>query len=271
MLQQTQVARVVLRWHAFLTRFPTAMACAAAPVSDVIDEWVGLGYNRRAVSLHRLACDCVERHGGRVPDSLDDLLALSGVGRYTARAVLVFAFERPVGVLDTNVGRVLARRCGRPLAPAQAQGMADAAVPDEAPWAWNQAMLDLGALVCTARSPGCGTCPLAEGCAWFAAGRPDPDPAKGSAGVGRGQSRFDGSDRQGRGRLVDALRRGSVTADAVAVTAGWPDDEPRARRVAAGLVADGLAVADGEGGLRRAGSMPRAPNGADGGDGLSGP
>lgn len=270
MLQQTQVARVVSRWSAFLDRFPTVVACATAEAADVIDEWAGLGYNRRAVALHRLAVECSARHGARIPDSLDALLGLPGVGRYTARAVLVFAFERRVGVLDTNVGRVLARRCGRPLRPAQAQGIADAAVPDGSAWAWNQAMLDLGALVCTARTPRCGSCPLAEGCAWFTAGRPEPDPATGSAGVGRGQSPFDGSNRQGRGRLVDALRRrGHVAADEVAATAGWPDDEPRARGVAKGLVIDGLAVDDGAGGLLRAGSTPRARSGSGGGAELS--
>ena len=148
--------------------------------------WVGLGYNRRAVNLWRAARAAVERHDGRLPDELAALLALPGIGPYTARAVLAFAFEADVGVVDTNVGRVLARRAGRPLRPRQVQAAADAAVPPGGGWAHNQAMLDLGATVCTARAPACDACPVRAGCAWAAAGRPAPDPAVGSAGVSTG-------------------------------------------------------------------------------------
>lgn len=243
MLQQTQVPRVVPRYHAFLARFPTPAACAAATVGDVVDEWAGLGYNRRAVALHRCAAACVADHDGALPDDLDALRALPGIGPYTARAVLAFAFERDVGVVDTNVGRVLARWAGRPLRPAEAQGAADAAVPAGAGWAWNQAMFDLGAAVCRKRTPDCGACPVRRWCDWGSAGCPAPDPAVGSAGVSGGQSRFEGSDRQGRGRLVGALReRGAVSAEGLAAAAGWSDDPVRARRVAEGLVADGLAT-----------------------------
>jgi A/G-specific adenine glycosylase len=250
MLQQTQVPRVVPRWHAFLERFPTVAACAAASVGDVVAAWAGLGYNRRAVALHRSATACVARHGGALPDDLEDLLALPGIGPYTARAVLAFAHERDVGVVDTNVGRVLARTAGAPLRPAAAQALADAAVPAGEGWAWNQALFDLGAGVCAKRAPACERCPVAGWCAWAVAGRPAPDPAVGSAGVSTPQSRFEGSDRQGRGRLVDALRaRGRVPASALAEAAGWPDDPDRARRVAATLVADGLADDD-DGDLR---------------------
>ncbi len=147
-----------------------------------------------------------------------------------------------MAVVDTNVARVLARQAGRPLRPAEVQQAADALVPVGQGWAWNQAMLDLGAGVCRARGPQCGGCPVAASCAWR--GGPGPDPAVGSAGVSGGQSRFEGSDRQGRGRLVDALRRGPV-AD-LAAAAGWPDDPARAARVADTLVADGLAVLDGD-------------------------
>ena len=242
MLQQTQVPRVVPRWHAFLARFPDPAACAAAPVADVVDEWAGLGYNRRAVALHRCAVACASDHGGALPDDLDALRALPGIGPYTARAVLAFAFERDVGVVDTNVGRVLARWAGRPLRPAEAQAAADALVPRGEGWAWNQALFDLGAGVCRKRGPDCGACPVRRWCAWRSAGCPAPDPAVGSAGVSGGQSRFEGSDRQGRGRLVDALRTtGRVPAGGLAAAAGWPDDPERARRVADGLVADGLA------------------------------
>ena len=247
MLQQTQVDRVVDRWTRFLVRFPTPSACAAARVAAVIEEWSGLGYNRRAVFLHRAARHAVEHHGGHLPADLEGLLTLPGVGPYTARAVLVFAHERDIGLVDTNAGRFVARAlAGRPVGPRDAQRMADAAVPDGWGWTWGQAVFDLGAGVCTKRSPDCGRCPIVGHCAWAAAGHPDPDPVTGSAGVSAPQSRFDGSDRQGRGRLVDALRRGSVAAGELAATMGWPDDPERAARVAAGLVADGLAVVVGD-------------------------
>ena len=251
MLQQTQVARVVPRFETFAAAWPTPAACADAPVGDVIAAWSGLGYNRRAVNLHRCAVAVVADHDGRVPDDLDDLLALPGIGPYTARAVLAFAFERDgFGVLDTNMARVLARRRGRPLRRAEAQAAADAAVPSGSAWAWNQAQLDLGATVCTARSPACDGCPVRVGCAWAAAGRPAPDPAVGSAGVSGGQSRFEGSDRQGRGRLVAAVRSGPVPSEDLARVMGWPDDPDRARRVAATVVADGLVDLDADGSHR---------------------
>ena len=246
MLQQTQVARVVPAYAAFLRRFPTVPACAAAPVGDVVRAWSGLGYNRRALSLHRAAQAVVERHAGQLPADLPALLALPGIGPYTARAVLAFAFERDVGVVDTNTARVLARTSGRSLSPRQAQARADEAVPPGRGWAWNQALIDLGATVCTRRGPRCGGCPVAGGCAWRRAGRPPPDPANGSAGTGRRQGSFPGSDREGRGRLVQALRRAPVPVSELAAAAGWPGDAERAARVAAALVAEGLAVRRGE-------------------------
>lgn len=249
MLQQTQVARVVPRYEAFLARFPTPAAMAAAPAADVLRAWAGLGYNRRALNLHRAAVAVVARHAGVLPASLGELVALPGVGPYTARAVLAFAYEADVGVVEVNSARVLARAvAGRPLAPAEAQALADALVPAGAGWAWNQAMLDLGATVCTKSTPRCPACPVVASCAWAGAG--GPDPAVGSAGEGGRQSTFAGSDRQGRGRLVDALRLGPVPRAGVAVAAGWPDDPQRAERVAAGLVADGLAVVAGDGSLQ---------------------
>ncbi len=248
MLQQTQVARVVPRYHAFLGRFPTPTACAAAPPGDVLTLWAGLGYNRRAVQLHKAATTVVERHDGIVPADLEALLALPGVGPYTARAVLAFAFETDAAVVDTNVGRVLARRAGRRLTPREVQAAADAWLPAGEAWAWNQGLLDLGAGVCGPRRPSCERCPVADGCAWREAGRPGPDPATGSAGVSGRQSRFEGSDRQGRGRLVDALRSGPVADAELARTMGWSDDPARAQRVAADLVAEGLVVRRSEGG-----------------------
>lgn len=244
MLQQTQVARVLPRYEAFLARWPTPATCAAAPLAEVVEAWAGLGYNRRAVNLHRAAALVAARADGAFPDDLAGLLALPGVGPYTARAVLAFAFEADVGVVDTNAARVLARWTGRSLRPAEVQAAADAAVPHGQGWAWNQAMLDLGATVCVPRSPRCDECPVTEWCAWRGAGLPEPDPAVGSAGVSTGQSRFDGSDRQGRGRLVDALRTAPVAAPDLATVMGWPDDPERAARVAAAVVVDGLATVD---------------------------
>jgi len=242
MLQQTQVARVADRWARFLGRFPDPKSCAAAPIGDVVAEWSGLGYNRRAVYLHRAAETVVERHAGVVPDILGDLLNLPGVGPYTARAVLAFADGADVGIVDTNVARVLARWSGRRLRPTEVQAMADASVPFGLGWTWNQTLLDLGAVVCRARNPACADCPIREGCSWR--GRGD-DPAVGSAGVGGRQARFEGSDRQGRGRLVATLAEGPVDAEHLPSVMGWRDDPARAQRVAAGLVDDGLAVTDG--------------------------
>ena len=242
MLQQTQASRVVAPYEAFLARFPTPAACAEAPVAEVVRAWAGLGYNRRAAHLHAAARRIVEDHGGAVPDRLEDLEALAGVGPYTARAVLAFAYERDVAVVDVNVARVLARAvAGGPLAPRAAQALADELVPEGRGWAWNQAVMEIGATCCTGRAPRCGPCPLARCCAWRRRGRPEPDPAR----PGTRQSPFDGSDRQGRGRLVAALRRGPVRGAVLAEACGWPDDAPRAVRIADGLVRDGLVRRDG--------------------------
>ena len=247
MLQQTQVPRVESRFPAFLEAFPTPAACAARPAGDVVRAWAGLGYNSRALRLHQCATAVVERHDGALPDDLDALLALPGVGPYTARAILVFAFERDVGLVDTNAGRFLSRAgAGRALDRREAQALADSLVPPGRGWAWGQAVFDLGALVCVKRSPRCERCPIVHECRWAQAGFPPPDPVVGSAGISGGQSTFEGSDRQGRGRLVDALRLGPVALGDLPEVMGWPDDVLRAGRVAETLVRDGLAVADGE-------------------------
>lgn len=247
MLQQTQVSRVVPKYEAFLAEFPTPAACAAAPAGNVVRAWAGLGYNRRALNLHRCAEAAVERHGGELPNDLDALLALPGIGPYTARAVLVFAFEHDIGLVDTNAGRFLSRAgAGRALAGKEAQALADSITPSAMGWAWGQAVFDLGALVCVRRNPRCERCPIVASCAWARAGFPTPDPVEGSAGISGRQSPFADSDRQGRGRLVDALRTGAVDRSDLAAVMGWPDDAQRAARVAATLVADGLVVADGE-------------------------
>ena len=238
MLQQTQVARVLPKYLDFLSLYPTPAACAAVSSGDIVRAWAGLGYNRRALNLHRAAGAVVE--AGTFPSTLAGLLALPGVGPYTARAILVFAFESDVAVVDTNIARVLARLQGRSLAAPEVQRLADDLVPEGDGWAWNQVLMELGATTCTARSWACNRCPLAVPCAW--AGGDAVDPAIGSAGVSGGQSRFAGSNRQGRGRLVDALRTGSVPTVSLAKVIGWPDDRARAERVVATLLADGLVL-----------------------------
>ena len=242
MLQQTQVARVGEYWWRFLDRFPTPASCAEASAGEVITEWSGLGYNRRPLNLHRTATAVVDRHGGVVPAVLADLLALPGIGPYTARAVLAFADEADVGVVDTNVARVLARWGGRRLTGSEVQCLADASVPLGEGWAWNQVVLDLGATICRARTPECRQCPLNAGCGWRQQG---DDPAIGSAGVSRQQKPFLGSDRQGRGLLITALTTGPVAISELAKTMGWPDDDKRVARVVASLVAEGLVISDG--------------------------
>jgi A/G-specific adenine glycosylase len=247
MLQQTQAARVVEPYRAFLARFPHPASCAAAPVGEVLRAWSGLGYNRRATCLHAAASAIVEHHGGVVPDSLEELLALPGIGPYTARAVLAFAFERHVAVVDVNVARVLGRAvAGETLSATAAQDLADGLVPEGRSWEWNQSLLEHGALWCTARAPRCGACALRRSCAWRCAGCPDPDPGRRAAR----QSRFEGSDRQGRGRLLAALCRDPVPSDALATVCGWPDDPGRAARIADGLVHEGLARRGPKGTLR---------------------
>lgn len=242
MLQQTQVERVVPRYEAFVDRFPDAASCAAAARAEVLRLWAGLGYNRRAVSLHRTAAAVVRDHGGTVPSSLEDLLALPGVGPYTARAVRVFAHGLPDAVVDVNVRRVVSRAvAGERRTPPATQALADALVDGLSSgqaWTWNQSLMELGARHCRKRAPRCGSCPLQQDCAWTADG---PDPA---AGTSPPQSRFEGSDRQGRGRLVAAARAGAVAvADADRVT-GW-GDPVRTASVVAGLVSDGLLCQDG--------------------------
>ena len=242
MSQQTQIDRVVPKWHEFMARFADPQALADAALGDVLTLWVGLGYNRRAAMLHACAVVIAEEHGGRVPEDLDALLSLPGIGPYTARAVLAFAFDYDVAVVDTNVGRILARVSGRSLSARSAQETADALVPDGRGWEWNQALLDFGAGVCTKRSPSCGPCPLREHCQWRGIG---DDPAAGSAGVSTPQSTFSGSDREGRGRLVRGLAATSIATDSVAGVMGWPHDSERAERVLEKLISEGLVVREG--------------------------
>ena len=241
MLQQTQALRVVPRWFAFLEVFPTPAACAEASLGDVLRHWQGLGYPRRARNLHEAAVRITEL--GEFPSSLAGLLALPGVGAYTARALRAFAFELDAAVVDTNIARVFARVAGERLTAKQVQAAADAASPSDQPWAWNQCLMDLGAVLCRPTNPGCDACPLRVDCAYHGVG---DDPAIGSAGVSGRQSRFDGSDRQGRGRLMKALGEAPVSVADLASAMGWPEQPDRAVRVAAAVVGDRLATFDGE-------------------------
>jgi A/G-specific adenine glycosylase len=235
MLQQTQALRVVPKWQEFVAAFPTTGDCAGASLGDVLRLWQGLGYPRRAKNLHAAAIEITAL--GRFPSNLDDLLALPGIGQYTARAILAFAFETDAAVVETNIGRVLARVAGRRLTSKQAQAAADAALPAGRAWAWNQCLMDLGAVLCRPTSPQCECCPLAVGCAWGGVG---DDPAVGSAGVSTRQPRFDGSDRQARGKLLRALAERPVRYERLAAV--MECDAVRAERLAADLERDGLVV-----------------------------
>ena len=239
MLQQTQVARVEPAYLAFLERFPALEALAGASTAAVLEQWRGLGYNRRALNLQRTCRAVLDRHGGRVPATLDALLDLPGIGPYTARALLVFAFEQPVAAVDVNVGRVVQRAVsGAALPPRERQARADDLVAQR-PWATAQALMELGARFCTARRPNCGDCPVRAACAWNHACTPAPDPA--ATGVRKPPQRFIDSDRYHRGRLLDALRLGPVSVERVPAAART-GDAGRARRLADALVSEGLAV-----------------------------
>jgi len=237
MSQQTQVDRVVPKFADFIAAYPTPQACAAAPLGELLILWSGLGYPRRCRNLHEASKAIVDRHGGVVPDVLEELLALPGVGDYTARAVLAFADHREVGVVDTNVARVFARIENRALAKLEAQSLADRAVPSGLAWEWNQVVMDFGATVCTARAPRCGECPVRTSCGW--AGVNGDDPAPKTAGTSRPQGRFEGSDRQARGKLLKALTTRGVRVGDVAHAMG-DIDQRRAERLVAQLIGEGL-------------------------------
>lgn len=239
MLQQTQTSRVVGPWQRFMSSFPTPEACAAAPLSEVLRHWEGLGFHRRAKFLHETARALCERHGGAVPSDVGALRALPGVGAYTANAIASFAFDAPIGILDTNVGRVLARAIANErLNGVEAQQLVDALVPKQGSANFNQALLDLGAQFCSA-TPRCESCPVKRVCRWHQDG--GDDPAVASAAVSKKQKPFKGSDREIRGRLLAALRESRknwVTLAAATATT----DEDRVRRCLQGLVDDGLVV-----------------------------
>ncbi len=198
MLQQTQVDRVIPRYHAWLERFPTLRDLAAASPADAIRAWQGLGYNRRAVRLHAMAVEVTNEFGGELPRSVEGLLRLKGVGRYTAGAVACFAYEQPVAMVDTNVRRVLSRVFG--VESSRVEAMAQAMIPRGAAWAWGQALMDLGATLCRASQPLCLVCPLLAECA---GPRAEPDVTAASR---KPAETFKSSNRYFRGRILDELR-----------------------------------------------------------------
>ena len=195
MLQQTQVDRVIPKWQAWLERFPTLLDLARASRADAIRAWQGLGYNLRAVRLHAIATQVATEHGGELPREVGALLRLKGIGRYTAGAVACFAYEQPVAMVDTNVRRVLSRVFG--WQPSAVEALADAVVPRSDAYAWNQALMDLGATLCRARQPLCLVCPLLGECG-------GPRTPGSSARTAAGQ--FGGSRRYHRGRIIQRLR-----------------------------------------------------------------
>jgi A/G-specific adenine glycosylase len=218
MAQQTQASRAAEAWQGFMTRFPTPAALAATTPAEVLRAWRGLGYNRRAINLQRAASAIVERHGGRVPDDLEALEALPGVGPYTARAVAALAFGQPVGAVDTNVRRVLSRLVGASpgsLPAGVVQGLADTLVDPRRPGDWTHAAMDVGARLCRASRIDCEACPLRSWCRTAADGAHPSDrasrerPSTGRdrrAAIREGRSSFRSSSRWLRGRIVDRLR-----------------------------------------------------------------
>jgi A/G-specific adenine glycosylase len=239
MLQQTPVARVLPVYAAWLARWPAPAALAAATAGDALRAWGRLGYPRRAIRLYQTAQTLVDRHGGEVPASLTALLALPGIGPYTAAAVASFAFGQRHAVLDTNVRRVLARLVsGQELAPVSASAaerrLAESLLPDEPGVAarWSVAVMELGALICTATRPHCTECPVADACAWRLAGHPPGDGSRRSQG-------YEGTDRQCRGRLLAVLRDADGPVPGAWLDAAWPQRLQRSRALDS-LVADGL-------------------------------
>jgi A/G-specific adenine glycosylase len=248
MLQQTPVVRVIPRLEEWLTRWPTPPDLAAVPVSHALRAWDRLGYPRRALHLHACAVAITEHHGGIVPESVTELLELPGIGDYTARAVAAFAYGHRHPVVDTNVRRVLARAiAGQAEAGPPSTKRDLAAMEDVLPLGvadarlTNAAVMELGALVCTARSPRCDACPIADRCAWRAAGYPEYEGRPAAV-----QKKFEGSDRQVRGIIMAELRTSDVPVSGALLARLWPD-RAQFERALAGLLRDGLAVCEPDG------------------------
>lgn len=247
MLQQTPVARVLPVHESWLERWPTPAALAAESSGEAVRAWGRLGYPRRALRLHGAAVAITEQHGGEVPCSYDELIALPGVGDYTAAAVAAFAYGQRQVVLDTNVRRVLARTVTATEFPPRSVTRAErdlgaALLPADAPTAatWSVAVMELGALVCTAERPRCEGCPVRNACAWQAAGAPRYD------GPPRPVQTYAGTDRQCRGRLLAVLRDAEGAVDKGRLDATWEEAVQRERALAS-LLADGLVVRDDDG------------------------
>jgi len=248
MLQQTPVNRVIPRLAEWLERWPTPADLAAVPPGEAVRAWASLGYPRRALWLHAAAVQITERHGGIVPEDVADLLALTGVGDYTARAVAAFAYGHRHPVVDTNTRRVIARAVagqGEPAPPSRTRDLdaMSALLPAEpvAAAVFNAAIMELGAIVCTSRSPRCQSCPIRDACAWRAAGYPEYAGPKKAV-----QKKFEGSDRQVRGLIMAELRATHHPVTAAEIEGLWPDAVQRGRALA-GLLTDGLAVTAGDG------------------------
>jgi A/G-specific adenine glycosylase len=256
MLQQTPVSRVLPAWREWMARWPDPAALAAEPPAEAIRAWGRLGYPRRALRLHACAVAIVDRYGGVVPADLRALLTLPGIGAYTARAVAAFAYGQRHPVVDTNVRRLVARAiAGRADAgPATTPGdlaAVDALLPgdDRLAARASAALMELGALVCTARVPRCADCPLWTQCAWRLAGSPP------STGPARRPQAYAGTDRQVRGLLLAALRADRDPVPVARLDLVWPDATQRTRALA-GLVADGLVVLARNGRYALAGEAP---------------
>ena len=240
MLQQTQVSRVDPAWRRWMERWPTPAHLAADPPGEAIRAWDRLGYPRRALRLHACAAAIVERHDGAVPDDVDALLALPGIGMYTARAVAAFAFRQRHPVVDTNVRRVVARAVdgtadgGAATTPADLRAV-EVLLPEdhEAAARASVAFMELGAVICTARAPRCEECPLLTVCAWRLAGAPP------STGPSRRTQRYHGTDRHVRGLLLAVLRASDDPVPAARLDLVW-DDEVQRGRALHGLLEDGL-------------------------------
>jgi A/G-specific adenine glycosylase len=252
MLQQTPVARVEPIWLAWIARWPTPSATAAASAADVLRAWGKLGYPRRAKRLHECAVVIADEYGDAVPSDVETLLSLPGIGAYTARAIACFAYRQRVPVVDTNVRRVVARAVhGRADAAASssARDLADVdeLLPNstEAP-RFSVALMELGATVCTARSPRCGICPLSV-CAWRSAGFPA------SSGPARRAQRYAGTDRQVRGRLLDVLRGNDSPVTRAELDVAWVTDTAQRDRALDSLLVDGLVEQTGDGRFALAG------------------
>ncbi|HEY4006203.1 MAG TPA: A/G-specific adenine glycosylase [Pseudonocardia sp.] len=247
MLQQTPVSRVEPIWLEWLARWPRPSALAAAPKADVLRAWGKLGYPRRAMRLHAAASTIATGHGDVVPAEVDELLALPGVGAYTARAVAAFGYRRRAPVVDTNVRRVIARvvhGAGDAGPPRTTADLADASallpVDESTAARFSAALMELGAVRCTARRPACAGCPAVSVCAWQLGGRPE------YTGPSRPVQRFAGTDRQVRGRLLDVLRGAQGPVPRAALDAAWSDSAQRDRCLFS-LLADGLVEQRGDG------------------------